>query len=250
MWTRTVAIATKSTLALLASAAALAACTAPEGSKSGKAGLGPDGGSGGGSGGGFDGGSAPACALPTSYTAPSFGTNQRAANLGSGSGYTEELVWEGLLAGSGSGEQDIAVLAFSGGGSGSTGTPDWPTGNVTAKSNLDLTTDPDVIVEIATNFAMNGSGAAQTFYLADAGTLNITTASPSSTAAATTFAGNGSGLTLVHVDIGSNSVTLDPDNCMTTLPSFTFSAAVGSAAGGIKGDGEWTSVFRASRAKQ
>jgi hypothetical protein len=191
---------------------------------------------------------APPCALPASYATPSFSAGQRAGTVTPPTGYTQEMVWQGVLGGSGSGEQDIAVLAFSGGGAtGSGATPDWPTGNVTAKSSLNLNTDPDVIVEIATNFAMNGSGSAQTYFLATVGTLNITTASPSSTTAPTAFAGNASGLTFVHYDITSSSVTPDPDNCTSTMPSFTFSASINPV--GIKAD-DWTAVFRARQAAQ
>jgi hypothetical protein len=181
-------------------------------------------------------GSSAACILPASYTTPTFtstGTNatESATNEGSGSGYTEELFWEGQLGGTGSAQGVLAVIAFSGGGSGSNETPDWPTGDVTAKSNLDLATDGDVLVQIAAEF--NGSGMdPMLFYAAEQGTLNITTASPNSTTAPTTFAGSASGLTFVHVDVDTSTGAItgnDPDGCMATMPSFTFSAPVTAA---------------------
>src|SRR5580704_2461939 len=56
------------------------------------------------------------CALSSTYQ-PAFGSgSQEASNNGSGSNYTEDLEWQGVLAGTGSATQFMALQAFAGGG--------------------------------------------------------------------------------------------------------------------------------------
>jgi len=71
---------------------------------------------------------------------------------------------------------------------------------------------------------IGSNGRATITYAATAGTLNVTAAGNGSGAP---FAGDVSNATFVHVDFGSGGVTPDPDGCMTTISSMTFS---GSAA--------------------
>lgn len=118
------------------------------------------------------------CALASTFT-PTFtatgsGSNEEASNNGSGSGYTEDLEWQGILGGSGSGLEFLAIQAFAGGGSGSSGTPDWPTGVVTPLSGINVATDPDTLLFIGTD--LNGSNQATVIYLGVSGTFNISEA--------------------------------------------------------------------------
>jgi hypothetical protein len=112
------------------------------------------------------------CALSSTYE-PEFGSgSQEASDNGSGSDYSEDLEWQGVLGGSGSSTQFMALQALAGG---ATNTPDWPTGFVTPLSNINLGTDTsDILFFIGTD--LNGSGQAQTIYLGVTGSLNITQA--------------------------------------------------------------------------
>lgn len=159
------------------------------------------------------------CSAAASYT-PSFGSqNQAALNYGSGSGYTEDLLWQGELSAAPAAFMGFEVLS----GGGSANTPDWPTGNVSPKSGIDLASanaQKDAFMYIGAN--LDGSGRAQDIYLATAGIVNITQAGGTGS----NFAGNASGLEFTHVDIGSSSITPNPDGCTTSIASMSWSAKI------------------------
>ena len=163
------------------------------------------------------------CALPASYTGTT--ADQQAVNYGGRSldatefmitTYTQDLEWHGNLGGSGSATQVMTLDAFSGGGS---ATPDWPTGDVTAKSGINLAATSDIGWTISTD--ANGSGVPQVYYLAIAGTLDITSVSPS-------LAGSATNLMFVHYDLDANGAFSEPDadGCTTSIPSMSFTATV------------------------
>jgi len=163
---------------------------------------------------------AAACKVAPSYAPTSF--PQQLADSFTGSNatpFTNILLWKGVLQ-AGSAEADLGMEAFSGGGSGSgmNATPDWPTGNVTPKANLDLATAPDVFLFITTNFS--GSGQAQDFYFSTAGTLNITAAGTGGAAGSNT-AGNASNVVFGHFDPNTGQMV---DNCMTMINSVSFTS--------------------------
>ena len=82
--------------------------------------------------------SAAATYNPT-FIATGSGSSELATDDGSGVSYAQALEWIGLLQSSPE-EQFIDLRVFAGGGSGTGGTPDWPTGDVTPRSNIDLAT--------------------------------------------------------------------------------------------------------------
>ena len=136
------------------------------------------------------------------------------------------LTFAGAL--DGSATQQIRISIY--GGCGATGsncsgavqtTPDWPT-TFGPKSGVDLTQSLDVSAVALAGVGSSGPPAA--VYRVTGGTLNVTAAGNGSGAA---FEGDASNMTFVHVDIGSGGATVDPDGCMTTISSVTFS---GSAA--------------------
>jgi hypothetical protein len=179
------------------------------------------------------------CALPATVTTPTFGGSscttaagtECAVTYGSGSGYTQDLEWQGTIGGTGSGAQFFSLDIFGGGGSSST--PDWPT-NLSPASDLTFSaTAPDFSLLLGTD--ANSSGQAAVLYAATAGTLNVTAASVT---IGSTFSGNFSNLTLQHYDIPTNgNPTPDPDGCMTRVAGpVDFSAPVQSppTSGGIR----------------
>lgn len=133
-----------------------------------------------------------------------------------------ELLMDGQM----SNMQDIRVIIF--GGCGTTGancggsanaTPDWPT-TFGAKSGVNLMTAPDAVVIALADLS---GQSYQTIYAANSGTLNVTAAG---NASGTAYAANGTNVVLQHIDIGSNgSITNDPDNCMSTITSFSLSGS-------------------------
>lgn len=166
------------------------------------------------------------CAANSTYPAKTYGsgsaTDNVAINHGSGgSNYSDNLQWQGLV--QSSPEQFLDLEAYSGGGSGSGGTPDWPSGNVTPKSNIDLATAPDAYIILGAN--VDSSGTAQDIYLSIAGTLNITSTT-------TNFAGSVSGLMVQHVDITSGGISADPDGCMASFGNFSFNHTISQMAAG------------------
>lgn len=169
---------------------------------------------------------AAACSAAASYSVTFGSNNSGAYNNGSGSGYTENLQWQGAL--SSAPQAFLDLEAYSGGGSGSGGTPDWPTGNVSPKSGLDFSspTLADVYMLIGAN--LNGSGQAQDLYLATAGILNITQAGGTGS----NFAGNANGLEFTHIVISGGQIMQAPDGCMSSISSMSFSSPIVAAFAG------------------
>ena len=175
-----------------------------------------------GSGSGSGSGSNVTCALPANVTA--FVGQSVRYRSGSGSGSNlpraNRLSFNGYLdAGS---AQRISFTIY--GGCGSSGsncaggipnTPDWPT-VFGPKSGVDI--GPQGLDASAVALVSSGSGIAA-IYLPESGTLDVTQAGNGSGAP---FAGSVSNVQFVHVDIGSASVTPDPDGCTTNV-SVTFS---------------------------
>jgi hypothetical protein len=162
-------------------------------------------------------GDAVVCSAAATYS-PTFiaagsGSSELATDDGSGVSYAQALEWIGLL--QSSPEQFIDLRVYAGGGSGSGGTPDWPTGDVTPRSNIDLANAQDVSLFIGTD--IDGSGQAQQVYSAIAGTLSITAVAPD-------FAGTGTALVFEQYDIDDGAPTPAPDKCMSSIAALSFSA--------------------------
>ena len=169
-----------------------------------------------GSGGGTD--TAAACSVASTLPAPAFGSNQGVLNQGSSMGVTT-VEWFGDIS---SPAAEFKLLTFSGGGAGTdaNATPDWPT-TLGPKSGVDINTAVDVLGILLADIGSDGT--AGTILLADAGTLNLSSAG---SAVGATFAGNIANAEFTHVDVGSNSVTPDPDGCTTTVANIAFTGAV------------------------
>jgi hypothetical protein len=157
------------------------------------------------------GSSVASCPLPDSSTFA--GSGQEAENLGAEPPFTEVLVWQGVLSTTGA---SIGLEAQSGDGS---GTPDWPTGDVTPRNVALGATVADVELFIALD--PSGSGVPQIGYLAVAGTADLTSTT-------TNFSGTITKATFQHYDnlFGGGTPTPDPDNCTTSVATFGFSAPI------------------------
>jgi len=160
------------------------------------------------------------CHIASSLGTPTFAQQGAQYTAGSAADATNVLAWQGQMAN----QQAVEVLIFGGCGSGSGSacggnpTPDWPT-TFGPKSNLNLMTAPDAIIAVLADLS---GQQYQTIYISTGGTLNITQAG---NAAGTTFAGNASNVTLQHYDFTQTGASPDPDNCMSTMTSLTFSGS-------------------------
>jgi hypothetical protein len=166
------------------------------------------------------------CAAKATYGTPSFGSAQVAEDFGSGSGITEDLLWQGGLGS----DAFISMEMVSGGGS---NTPDWPTGNISAKSDIDIVTaeNTDMLMFVGTN--INGSGIAQDLYLAMSGTLNVTSAG----GVGSNFAATTNAISFQHCDSTGQgfSCPAAADSCMSAVDGLTMNVNItmGSAGSAI-----------------
>jgi hypothetical protein len=174
------------------------------------------------------------CPLLAAYDvtfAPGSGTavgDEFASNFGSGlDGAAETLIWDGVISLT---PQANLIIQLSAGGGAST--PDWPTGDVTPKSNIKLGSDGatgDALVGISVGVGSDGLPAFG--YLAVSGTLDVS-------AASVDLSGTITNAVFRQYDnlFGSsaNGPQPDPDGCMTNMPSIVYDAplpATGSGSG-------------------
>ncbi len=172
------------------------------------------------------------CSVASSLGTPTFSGQGAQYAAGSAADATDTLIWQGAL--SGANMQAVEVLIFgncgtngSGCGGSNAATPDWPT-TFGPKSGLNLMTVPDALVAVLANYNSSTMKFGD-IYISTAGTLNVTAASNT---VGQNFSGNASNVTVQHYDFGSAGVMPDPDNCMSSITSFSFT---GSAAAGFDG---------------
>jgi hypothetical protein len=156
--------------------------------------------------------------------------DELASDLGSGiNGGTETLVWDGIL--SLTPQADLIIQLTSGGGA---NTPDWPIGDVTPKSDIQLGSGATGDALIGISVGIGSDGAPAFGYLAVAGTLNVTEASPN-------LAGTVTNVEFRQYDnlFGSSAAgpTPDPDGCTTVMPSIDYDAPLSNGSGGGSGVG-------------
>jgi hypothetical protein len=132
-----------------------------------------------------------------------------------GSGSSAEPItiqWEGVLGGTiGSSSEIDLVLDVSIGGS------NFPT--YAPKANVSLG-DDDIFSAIFTDYDTKGNPGI--IYLPTAGTLSVTAIGSAGSA----FTGTWNNVAMEHADIGSNGATPDPDACMSTIATASFSAII------------------------
>jgi hypothetical protein len=152
------------------------------------------------------------CAFPATLSPSIMSGSMMAVSQEPSGAFAQDLEWEAELVANP--EQAIALNAEAGGGSAS---PDWPVGDVTARTGVAVTENGDAQVLLAADF--NGSGVPSIIYAATSGQVSITQVTPD-------FAGTATDLLLVHVDQVGSGVVVDPDGCQTTISSFSFDSAV------------------------